>query len=242
MLGENPSLIQPSPASAAKRAPLVLIHDGSGLVFSYFWLGPLGRAVYGIHNPNFESGGAWDGGLRQMAEAYVPLIKSVVPSGKVLLGGWSLGGLLALEIAHLLAGDEDVAVSGLLLLDAGYPKVTTAEELARVISREDFNLPFSSHSASLGGQVQEAFRNALRMIDGWHPPTWSDKDTLPPPAILLKATDYVLGQGQELAAVVDVARQTERLGWDDYEHKFIRMVLSIPGHHFNIFDDDKVSP
>jgi thioesterase domain-containing protein len=196
--------------------------------------------VYGIHNPTFESGGAWDGGLRQMAQAYVPLIKSVVPSGKVLLGGWSLGGLLALEIAHLLARDEDVAVSGLLLLDTPYPKVHTPEGMRRVIGRDDFELPFSSPNASLRRQVQEVFRSALRMIDEWHPPTWSHKDTLPPPAILLKATDYVLDQGEEVAAV-DVARQTERLGWDDYDHKFIRMVLSIPGQHFSIFADDKVS-
>ncbi|RDL32392.1 Polyketide synthase-like protein [Venustampulla echinocandica] len=236
MLGANPSLIQPGPARQTIRTPLVLIHDGSGLIFSYFWLGPLGRAVYGIYNPNFESGGNWEGGLRQMAQAYVPLIKSVVPSGKVLIGGWSLGGLLALEIAHLLAQDDDVAVSGLLLLDTAYPKFNTADEIT---TRDHFELPSSSPNASLGLQVQEAFRNARRMIDEWDPPTWGDKDILPRPAILLKATDYVLGQGEEVATV-DIARQTQRLGWDEYQHKFIRVVLSIAGHHFNIFAEDKV--
>ncbi|VUC37661.1 unnamed protein product [Clonostachys rosea] len=230
----NPTMIQPSPSRQANRTPLVLIHDGSGLIFSYFWLGTLGRAVYGISNPNFETGGGFEGGLRQMAQTYVPFIKSVVPSGKVLLGGWSLGGLLALEIAHLLAQDNDINVSGILLLDSAYPKV------AREIKTSDhFDRALSSSNASLGAQVQEAFSNARKMIDEWQPPIWEDKDTFPPPAILLKATDYVLGQGDEVATV-DIARKTQRLGWDEYEHKFIRTVLYIAGHHFNIFAEDKV--
>ena len=239
MLDANPSSIQPGPARQTNRTPLVLIHDGSGLIFSYFLLGPLGRPVYGIYNPNFESGGNWEGGLHEMAKAYVPLVKSVVPSGKVLLGGWSLGGLLSLEIARLLDKDDDVQVSGLLLLDAGYPKATPADGNGTVKIRDHFELPPSGLSSSLGAQVQEVFDNARRMVHEWQPPTWTDNDTLPPPAILLKATDHVLDQGNEVA-LVDKARQAQRLGWDEYEHKFIRMVLSIPGHHFNIFADDKV--
>jgi thioesterase domain-containing protein len=69
---------------------LVLIHDGGGLISSYFWLGPIGREVFGIFNPRFESGGQWEGGLPEMANAYTSLIKSVVPSGKILIGGNTL--------------------------------------------------------------------------------------------------------------------------------------------------------
>jgi thioesterase domain-containing protein len=86
----NPSLIQPGPVGQSSRTPLVLIHDGSGLVSSYYWLGSLGRKVYGVHNPHFDSAsGNWEGGLHEMAKAYVPLVKSVVHHGKVLLGGTS---------------------------------------------------------------------------------------------------------------------------------------------------------
>ncbi|CAH0021011.1 unnamed protein product [Clonostachys rhizophaga] len=230
----NPTVIQPAPPKQANRTPLVLIHDGSGLIFSYFWLGTLGRAVYGISNPNFETGGGREGGLPQMARDYISLIKSVMPSGKVLLGGWSLGGLLALEIAHLLAQDSDVNVSGILLLDSVYPKFAS-----EIKTSDHFELAPSSSNASLGAQVQAAFSSARRMIDEWKPPIWGGKDTFPPPAILLKASDYVLGQGDEVATV-DIARQTQRLGWDEYEHKFIRIVLNIAGHHFNIFAEDKV--
>lgn len=88
MFDTNPTLIQSGPTSGHNaRTPLFLIHDGSGLISSYFWLGSLCRNVYGIHNPRFDSGGDWEHGLHDMAKAYVPLIKSVVPHGKILIGG-----------------------------------------------------------------------------------------------------------------------------------------------------------
>lgn len=92
MLDTNPTLIQPGAAGQTSRTPLVLIHDGSGLISSYFWLGPLGRKVFGISNPRFESGGKWEGGLGEMATTYKSLIKSVIPRGKVLIGGNTLNG------------------------------------------------------------------------------------------------------------------------------------------------------
>ena len=66
----------------------------------------------------------------------------------------------------------------------------------------------------------------------------------PPPAILLKASEYVPsqdGSNEGKLAVVDVCRQMKRLGWEQYQHNFIRVVLDIKGHHFNIFAEDKVS-
>ena len=71
------------------------------------------------------------------------------------------------------------------------------------------------------------------------------RPSLPPPAVLLRAKRYVFGHevGSKIQgelATVDVARQKKRLGWDDYEHKFIRVAMDIEGHHFNIFAEDKV--
>jgi hypothetical protein len=87
MLEENPTLIQPGPPGPTSRAPLVLIHDGSGLISSYFWLGSLSRKVFGIFNPHFEGGGKWDDGVPEIAREYALMIKSVIPKGKILLGG-----------------------------------------------------------------------------------------------------------------------------------------------------------
>ena len=84
---ENPSLVQSPPPSKQGTAPLILIHDGGGTTFSYHCLHSLDRAVYAIHNPRFYSGRAWSGGIATMAKVYVELIRAVVPSGNLILGG-----------------------------------------------------------------------------------------------------------------------------------------------------------
>jgi Thioesterase domain len=83
----NLTLVQSAPLHRVNAVPLVLIHDGGGTTFSYQCLGSLQRTVYGIRNPRFYSGRAWAGGIAAMARVYADLIRSVVTSGKVLLGG-----------------------------------------------------------------------------------------------------------------------------------------------------------
>ena len=87
---ENPTLIQTCPSNCPGKAPLILIHDGGGTTFSYHALKPLNRTVYAIHNPRFYSGRPWVGGIPAMAKVYVELIRSVVQSGEIILGGKSL--------------------------------------------------------------------------------------------------------------------------------------------------------
>lgn len=82
----NPFPIQRAPRGS-HRAPLVLIHDGGGTIFSYLKLSPLDRAVYGIHNKRPGPHGRWEGGLHQMAEEYYGLIKSIISNGPFILGG-----------------------------------------------------------------------------------------------------------------------------------------------------------
>lgn len=72
----------------AKGAPLFLIHDGGGTIFSYYFLGDLGRTVYGIPNPRFGSDEPiWENGIPEMARAYAQLIRSKVAAGDILVGG-----------------------------------------------------------------------------------------------------------------------------------------------------------
>ncbi|KAI2602584.1 alpha/beta-hydrolase [Hypoxylon sp. NC1633] len=106
----NPALVNPGPREAqlsvlAKPpAPLVLVHDGGGTAFSYHLLDPINRPIWGIENARLHQGGWWDGGIREMAAYYVELLGNIMPAGgDILLGGWSLGGHLSLEMAHQIA-------------------------------------------------------------------------------------------------------------------------------------------
>lgn len=87
--GPNPTKVQITPAY--KRAnpppPLVLIHDGGGTTFGYFMLGSLYREVWAIHNPHFFDGGAFEGGMDEMAHLYIKYMNDTGIKGNILLGG-----------------------------------------------------------------------------------------------------------------------------------------------------------
>lgn len=67
--------------------PLVLIHDGGGSIFQYFMVGSLGRTIYGIANPYFESGVRPEGGIPQLAKEYAEAIRGTIETGPVIIGG-----------------------------------------------------------------------------------------------------------------------------------------------------------
>ncbi|KND92893.1 hypothetical protein TOPH_02402, partial [Tolypocladium ophioglossoides CBS 100239] len=114
--------------------PIFLIHDGGGTTFAYHYLDPLYRFVYGIRNPYFFNHNA-AGGLPEMACSYAKYIMQTVLQAKfpakrnsdgsinILLGGWSFGGMLSLEVAKLLADDCVVHIVGILMVDTVYPHV-----------------------------------------------------------------------------------------------------------------------
>jgi len=81
----NPLVIQKH--TDALSAPLILIHDGGGTVFNYFFLGNLGRHVYGIFNPRFETGEQWHNGIPEIAGHYLQTISACFGGRDVILGG-----------------------------------------------------------------------------------------------------------------------------------------------------------
>lgn len=114
------------------RPPVFCLHSGVGFALSYMPLiRHLGaeRPVYGIQAPYVVEGGPLPTSIEETAAEYIRLIKKVRPEGPYHLLGWSLGGLLAYEIAVQLraAGDE----VGLLANLDSYPRTeeTEAQEL-----------------------------------------------------------------------------------------------------------------
>lgn len=114
------------PADGSQKGALFLFHPAGGTTAQYATLVddlPEDMAVYGMERV--------EGPLEKRAAEYLPAIKEVQPEGPYALGGWSLGGALAYEVAKQLqaAGEE---VSGILLIDTVAPAVpipNTKEEL-----------------------------------------------------------------------------------------------------------------
>ncbi|MGV9632823.1 amino acid adenylation domain-containing protein [Nocardia rhamnosiphila] len=107
------------PGTGTGRPPLFCVHPAIGLSWCYAGLLaelPADQPVYGLQAPQ-ASGEPGFGSIGEAAERYIAHIRTVQPHGPYQLLGWSLGGLIAHEIAvRLQAAGEEVAL--LTMLDS----------------------------------------------------------------------------------------------------------------------------
>ncbi len=100
------------------KKPLFLIHAAGGNVLVYDDLARhLGddQPVYGLQCQGLDGKQPLHRSVEQMAEAYLNEIREFQPHGPYMLGGYCMGGTVALEIARqLYEQDEEVALVALL--------------------------------------------------------------------------------------------------------------------------------
>jgi amino acid adenylation domain-containing protein len=103
--------------------PFFCVHAVGGLVISYGELSQeLGheQPFYGLQSPPANLLPASDVSIEQMATLYNREIRSVQPVGPYRLGGWSMGGLIAWEMARQMMEEGDT-VDLLALIDTTPP-------------------------------------------------------------------------------------------------------------------------
>jgi thioesterase domain-containing protein len=106
--------IQPT----GSKRPLFLVHPAGGHVFPYVhlarYLGP-DQPCYGLQAKGLEEGESPHTRIEDMATDYIKALRTVQPNGPYFLGGWSMGGLVAFEMAQqLYAQGEEVDLLALL--------------------------------------------------------------------------------------------------------------------------------
>ncbi|WP_280382020.1 type I polyketide synthase [Nocardia wallacei] len=117
--------VAPPPADCAVTLrdgtgePLFLLHPTGGDVLCYVDLArklDTGRPVIGLQDPAL-AGAPGPGSIGELARAYETVLRAHQPAGPYRLGGWSMGGIVAHELARRLrAAGETVAL--LVLVDA----------------------------------------------------------------------------------------------------------------------------
>lgn len=104
------------------RPPLFCVHAVSGSAYSYAGLarqlGP-DQPVYGFEAPGFDNDRAPVRSLTELADEYTAILRAFQPGGYRLLG-WSLGGLVAFEMAKRLTA-SGAQVEALIMIDASLP-------------------------------------------------------------------------------------------------------------------------
>ncbi|KAI1773171.1 hypothetical protein F4818DRAFT_443528 [Hypoxylon cercidicola] len=241
----NPALLQRGDPC---RMPLFLIHDSSGSVFSYFKLEPLGRPVYTIYNPWFGNTEKWNGGTMLFVEKYIELIKTVLRKGDILVGGWSLGGQLGLDIGRALAKDKRsrLRVAGVVMIDTLYPYWGPP---GTVHADVPVDLILGSCPPDMKEEISRCMQWANEDCPDWVSRNWKDNDQLdgieaeePPPTVFIHATKYIPRTKSETGAVTmfDHFRHAKN-GWDLFPHQnFIVAFWEIPTHHFGLFEKGMV--
>jgi amino acid adenylation domain-containing protein len=98
--------------------PLFLVHQVGGHVYSFRALARAlspGRPLYGLRSRGLEEGEEPLAHIEEMADLYIGLLREAQPKGPYLVGGASMGGLVALEMAHRLrAAGEEVPLLALM--------------------------------------------------------------------------------------------------------------------------------
>jgi thioesterase domain-containing protein len=116
------------------ESPLFCVHPAGGTVFCYQELARHFsgvRPVYGLQALGVDGLHAPHETLGEMAAHYARSIREVQPKGPYHLAGWSLGGVIAFEVARQICEQGD-QVATLALFDAGL--LTSAQE----VSEADF--------------------------------------------------------------------------------------------------------
>ncbi|KAJ6182505.1 hypothetical protein N7485_001147 [Penicillium canescens] len=215
--------------------PLILFHDGSGLIEKYKHLPRLGCNVFGVRNPEFTARPHWAKDLKDMASRYAASIPSVVKAEQVVLGGWSFGGVLAHEVAQQIdkLGYTTVAI---ILIDSPCPlnhKPLPRQVVDYILGPKP--LPHSKLNAiSVQFQSHAQFLADYRME---HP--------IPP------ARKYVMLHSEQVLDTTRLcgvsypwleSRQDRALALRQWEGLLCRSlaVYEIPGNHFEPFDHEYI--
>lgn len=197
MSTEPNSLVPLQPAG--DRPPLYCVHPASGSAYCYSGLarmvGP-GQPVYGLEAPGLEGERPPAGSVDELVTAHLAAIRSAVPAAPapvVSLLGWSMGGVLAFELAHRLRA-AGVGVAALIMVDCPVPRWNQRPPEADILRR------FLMETAGGDDVTEEQVAELTRVLAA--PTPGSAPGSAPEPA---PAPGSAPGPGSEAAAVDDGA-------------------------------------
>jgi thioesterase domain-containing protein/acyl carrier protein len=138
--------------------PLFVVHPVGGDVFAYVGLARrlgAGRPVYGLQA--VAEGNGHQPALEELAAQYLAAVREVQPEGPYLLAGWSLGAVIAYEMAQQIEGSGGT-VALLAMIDPSSPEDGRAEGVddASLLAGFAFDLVrLSGRQVGFGREVLE---------------------------------------------------------------------------------------
>lgn len=141
----NPTLVPLQPKGSKK--PLFFVHPSGGSVHWYISLARYignDQPLYGIQAKGLNEGAEIHTTIQDMAAYYVNAIRDFQPEGPYYLGSWSLGVIVAFEMAQQLAAmGQEVAFLGLVDQGPHVPGAAPIDEAAYLMDAFGKHLPLS---------------------------------------------------------------------------------------------------
>jgi phthiocerol/phenolphthiocerol synthesis type-I polyketide synthase C len=240
--------------------PIILVHPLGGSVFCYNDLSKaLGneQPLYALQAHGFIDQSLALNTIEAMASEYIREIRSIQPHGPYLLGGWSFGGIVCLEMAHQLTmqnesvdiialvdsapnvfrkinsdKDRDLFILNLVLLELGLEQanIEILEQLPSTDIIEHLHEKIKSQSRQPNVVVK---KDVAHRINVMRKLLKVAEDYQPPKyfgSVSLFKAEQAMDKFKSLS---------NSLGWDDYVNN-VDQVQTIPGNHFTLLHGSNV--
>jgi amino acid adenylation domain-containing protein len=164
------------------NSPIFLIHPISGLSFPYYALRYYinGHPIYAINHPDFGNNITNFDTIEDMVNFYRSCIKTIAPQGPYVLGGWSFGGNVALELARIMKKEGD-NIENVILIDsfnyANLSKKQTQKEVQSDFKEMLRALNISSNSKD-GKKLLKIMQDNHRILFNYRPVKYTETLTL----------------------------------------------------------------
>ena len=225
------------------NVPLFLVHPGNGGAESYRDLSVLFKnanklisGVYGIESYNLNHLDKPISNMKLLAAKYIEYMKIIQPKGPYFIGGWSLGGSVAYEIAHHLK-DQGEAVLGIYLIDTMGVEPDIWKKAQGLFSNDDFIIILKEM-----GLTDEDIEQLLKLkpIEDKLISTYSLSELEDIEVFLMNALNRERWQDKKVDKAKKKAHELinqPNNGWDKYAKNLI--VHEFDADHMSIMKDKK---
>ena len=198
------------------KSPLILIHPIVGLSVAYLQLNKLiDHPIYSIDDPYYGEKVSGFKTIAEMATHYINLVKTKQKKGPYYLGGWSFGGIVAIEMARILQEQRGNIIGNIILIDSISPYCNRNKKWKNDdLLIKDKNIHEILMNSNRNNYLLNSYSSKFLDIN----------------VSLLKATNY----STEFEELINQRYN----GWENYFSKID--VFNVPAHHAELFKDDTV--